>query len=177
MAIKQIIRVLESSSKFKSWRENNKKAYLSYIFKTFEKNDNDDWQLGYYEPDNDALATFTVTKSNVELQDNQEVFKKTEKKVPKLEIEKVTIGYGKAQEIAKTFQKESYKNEIAGKIIIILQNLESYGQIWNITYVTLAFNTLNIKIDASSGKVLHHELSSLLNLAKNDLVNALKKKT
>jgi hypothetical protein len=176
MQIKKLIEKLESSPKFKSWKENNKQSYLTYIFKTFDNTDNEEWQLGYYDPDTDELNTFIVINENIELKDDQEIFKKTKNRIPKLELDKITIDYEKAQELAQTFQKENYKNEIAGKVIIILQNLENFGNIWNITYVTLAFNTLNIKIDASSGKILEHELSSLLNLAKNDITSALEKK-
>src|SRR3989344_2458059 len=52
------------------------------------------------------------------------------------------------------------------KTIAILQNIKELGNIWNITYVTEAFNTLNMRIDASTGKVLEHKLSSVFSFRK-----------
>ncbi|MBI2652931.1 hypothetical protein HYX00_05695, partial [Candidatus Woesearchaeota archaeon] len=46
------------------------------------------------------------------------------------------------------------------------QNMAALGNIWNITYITEAFNTLNMKIDASNGKVLEHNLSSIFSFKK-----------
>ena len=48
----------------------------------------------------------------------------------------------------------------------ILQNLGEFGNIWNITYVTHSFKTLNIKINAENGKILHHSLDSLMDFVK-----------
>ena len=46
------------------------------------------------------------------------------------------------------------------KTIAILQNIE-LGQLWNITLVTSSLKTINIKIDAKTGKTIKHELISL----------------
>ena len=56
--------------------------------------------------------------------------------------------------------------QIIKKKIAKLQNLEEFGNIWNITYITLAFNTLNIKINPENGEILNHNLESLMNLIK-----------
>ena len=58
-------------------------------------------------------------------------------------------------------QKEKYPKESTMKRIIILQNLENFGNVWNITYFTQSFNTLNIKIKTDSGKIVEHKLTPL----------------
>ena len=52
------------------------------------------------------------------------------------------------------------------KTIAILQNIKPHGNIWNLTYITQAFNTLNMKIDASTGKILDHNHSSIFSFRK-----------
>ncbi len=44
--------------------------------------------------------------------------------------------------------------------------MPEFGDIWNITYVTEAFNTLNMKIDAENGRVLEHNLASVFSFRK-----------
>ena len=68
-------------------------------------------------------------------------------------------------EIADEFQKQNYKNELPNKSINILQNIHQ-GTAWNVTLVTAAFNTLNMKIDASTGEVLEHKLTSLMSMGE-----------
>ena len=55
---------------------------------------------------------------------------------------------------------------MARKTIVILQNLSEFGNIWNITYVTHSFKTLNMKINAENGKILHHDIVSLMDFVK-----------
>jgi len=54
------------------------------------------------------------------------------------------------------------------KIIAILQNLENLGNVWNLTFVIAAFNTLNMKINAENGKIVEHKLSSILSFKKDE---------
>ncbi|HLD42296.1 MAG TPA: hypothetical protein VJB06_04615, partial [archaeon] len=71
----------------------------------------------------------------------------------------------KAIGICDAFRKKNYPSENSIKTIIVLQNL-SIGQVWNLTYLTSAFSTLNIKIDASNGKILKHTLVPLFRFDK-----------
>jgi hypothetical protein len=66
------------------------------------------------------------------------------------------------QEIADELQKKEYKSSQPFKKIFILQNLDQWGQVWNVTFITTDFKTLNIKINAENGKVLSHKLISII---------------
>ena len=70
-----------------------------------------------------------------------------------------------AVSIANKFQREKYSTEIPIKKIVVLQNID-FGQIWNITFISKTFNTLNMKIDAGSGQVKKHLLVSLFSMGK-----------
>ena len=94
-----------------------------------------------------------------------EVFKKEKTVVKRLDIKKVKKDFEDAVSIANKFQREKYSTEIPIKKIVVLQNID-FGQIWNITFISKTFNTLNMKIDAGSGKVKKHELVSLFSMGK-----------
>jgi hypothetical protein len=83
-----------------------------------------------------------------------------------LDIKKMKIPLNKILRKIKEFQKEKYSKELVNKIIVILQNLQDYGNIWNITYITHSFKTLNIKVNAENGEILHHSIDSLMSFVK-----------
>jgi len=86
--------------------------------------------------------------------------------VKKIDLENVKIPFQKIMKKAENFQKEKYPKEMVNKKITILQNLEKYGLVWNITLVTQSFSTLNIKINAEKGEVVYHHLESLMSMMK-----------
>jgi len=49
------------------------------------------------------------------------------------------------------------------KKFFILQELEG-KPMFNITFFTLDMNTVNVKVDAHSGKVVHHSLKALMDM-------------
>ena len=69
---------------------------------------------------------------------------------------------------ANEFQQSNFPKDRSIKTIAILQNLPEFGNIWNLTYVTEAFNTLNIKIDALNGQVLEHNLTSIFSFRQKE---------
>jgi len=122
-----------------------------------------EWQIGYYDPDADKITAFSVSDDVVKNPDS-EVFKK-DKKVLELEPSKVKITLDKTLEKAKKLQKTVYSQHTPVKKVVILQKL-SLGQVWNVTYITQTFKTLNIKIDAESGEVIKHDLIELFRFDK-----------
>jgi len=96
----------------------------------------------------------------------EEVFKKPDMKVNEINTAKLKLPFDKIINKAESFKKKKYPKEIDDKIIAILQNLEPFGDIWNLTYITKTFNTLNIKVDAENGRILQHKLSSIFDFRK-----------
>ena len=66
--------------------------------------------------------------------------------------------------LVETFRKK-YPTEFPQRIISICQNVEQ-GQVWNITFLTIALKTLNIKLDAKSGEVIHSDIVSFFEFRK-----------
>ncbi len=165
MELKSAFKKLEESNDFKNWSSKNPDDFLSYAFKIIENNKQEPWQLGFYHKTTDKITSFIINDS-IKIQEEEEIFKKPDMKIMPLEIKKATIPFENILKKAKEFQKNKYPKELASKTIAILQNLEEYGTIWNITYVTHSFKTLNMKINPETGEILHHDLESLMDFVK-----------
>mgnify|MGYP001584291189 FL=1 len=165
MDVKQALRKLEESNEFKNWRKKHKNTYFSYAFRIQEEMP-DEWQLGFYDNSKDKITTFVISNSKISIRPEEEIFKKEDTKITEIQLSKVRLTFGNAAEKANEFQQKNFPKDRSIKTIAILQNISNLGNIWNITYVTEAFNTLNMKIDASSGRVLEHNLSSVLSFRK-----------
>ena len=162
MDFKPALEKLEQSQSFKTWHNKNKSTYFSFAFKIPEEMGANDWQLGFYNSKKDKITTFVVADESITIRPEEDIFKKEETKVDEIEINKIKITFDKAIEKANEFQSKNFPKDRNIKTIAILQNLADFGNIWNITYVTESFNTLNMKIDASTGKIVEHNLASVL---------------
>ena len=166
MELKDSFKKLQESQDFRKWRQKNKNAYFSYAFKIPQEMGLNDWQLGFYDEKKDKITTFVVENENIKVRPEEEIFKKEETKVEGIQLNKVKLTFDNAIEKANEFQQKNFPKDKSIKTIVILQNISKLGNIWNITYVTEAFNTLNMKIDASSGKILEHAISSVFSFRK-----------
>ena len=165
MELKPALKALEQSDDFKVWHKNNKDTYFSYAFNIPQENPND-WQIGYYSKKKDKITTFIVSGDQIEIKPEEEVFKKEETQVKKIDLGKIKLNLDNALSSADKFQKEKFPKDKSIKTIAILQNIQILGNVWNITYITEAFNTLNMKISAENGKVIEHSFSSIFSFRK-----------
>jgi hypothetical protein len=156
MEIKELISKLESSSEFKSWEEQNKGFYVVHIFYMTGHPP----QIGYYNEEVDKIITFDVGEKIV-VNPTSEVFKENKKKVEILDIGKIKLDTPEVIEKVKAFKTENYPNEIIDKEMTLLQEIDG-NFVYNTTYFTKAFNTLNVKVNADSGEIMSHDLSSLV---------------
>lgn len=166
MELKAALKKLKGSEEFKEWDAKNPENFLSYAFKMIESDKDSPWQFGFYYRATDKVTSFIATEDKIEVLDEEEVFKKPDTKVEPVDIEKVSLPFEKIMKKAEEFQKHHYSAELVDRTISILHNIEEYGTIWNITYITRAFKTLNMKINPENGKVEHHNASSLMDLVK-----------
>ena len=165
MDLKSALKKLEGSRDFKKWRQKNKKDFFSYAFKIPQEMSSE-WQIGFYDAKKDRITTFVIGETSIKIRPEEEVFKREESKISEVKIDKVKVAFDNALEKAEEFQSKNFPNNKSIKTIAILQNMQSLGNIWNITYITESFNTLNMKIDASTGKVVEHNFASILSFRK-----------
>jgi len=166
MDLKPALKKLKDGIEFKMWIKKNKGTYFSYAFKIPQEMGTDDWQLGFYNKKKDRITTFVVTQESIDIRPDEELFKKEGTNVNEINLDKVTLTFDSAIAKANKFQQKSFPKDKSIKTIAILQNIEKLGNVWNITYVTESFNTLNMKIDASTGKIIEHNLSSVFSFRK-----------
>ena len=157
MVLDKILKKLEDSTIFKSWFKINPNYYLVHAFLMIDPQVKPIWQIGYYDKKKDKMITFDVGDEIVQNPES-EVFKSSGV-VKKLDLNEVKIDYKKAMSIVEKFAKKQYPHYSIDKKIIILQNLDE--QVWNTTFISNSFGTLNIKLNAADGKVFHHNLSKI----------------
>jgi len=160
------LQLLKESQKFTSWHNKNKETFMSFIFCSIEDGNDLRWQYGFYHINTDRITSFIVNENSIELIKEDEIFKKPNIRINALDIEKLKTTFDDILEIAKKFQIKEFSNEMISKIMVILQNNDGYGIIWNITFVTKSFKTINVKINAENGDILNHSMESLMDFVK-----------
>lgn len=159
MKVKENKNKLEKSKEYKEWKEKNPDSYFAHEFFMVEGNEIN-LEIGYYNNKDSSMASFRI-EPEIQLTICPEIFKKEDSKIEELEINKVKLDIDDALEKADKLQKEKYPSDSSIKKIAILQNIGKM-QIWNITYITQNFKTLNIKIDAETGEILSDKLIEII---------------
>jgi len=167
MKVSELLSALDKSAEFKKWREANPKDYLAHVFCMIETEEPSGYDIGFFDPKEQKMCSFTIDEalSNVMFAGESEVFKRPEDAVKALDPSKVRIEAEQALETASKVQAEKYPKDKPFKKVVILQNIDE-GQVWNITYITQTFKTLNMKIDAASGEVLDDRIVDLVQMGK-----------
>lgn len=167
MIVKKVIEKLQSLDKFKEWQKEHKDNYLTHLFKMIDNLNIDTWQIGYYNADSNKMTTFVLKGDELKIIPNEEIFQKVKVKVKELIMDNVKIDLEKSLDTAEEHQKKKYAGNESSKTMLVLQNIAGHI-VYNVTFITQAFNTLNIKIDAIDGKVISSELNHMLKFQGKD---------
>lgn len=165
MQIKDILASLRKDKVYTDWKNDNKDTFLAHVFKMSDEPNKDTWQVGFYEEKQDRMTTFVLENDAIKMIPHQEIFKKHDMHVRKIDEDKIKVDLDEALATADKLQQEKYKVHVPLKKIIILQTLDM-GQVYNITFVTRSFNTLNIKVDSLSGEVVEEKVQSIVEFDK-----------
>ena len=157
----EAVNKLEKSKEFDSWKKTHKDAYLVHFFKMLDKANEKLWQIGYYSPKTNLISVFIVNGAITKSEDS-EVFKEQKKLVQPLILKDAVIDDIKALETANKILNEKYKGSTVFKSFMILQNIDAVGQVWNVTFVTNEFKTVNVKINSKLGECISHKIVSLI---------------
>ncbi|MFT7616190.1 MAG: hypothetical protein ACI8Y7_001019 [Candidatus Woesearchaeota archaeon] len=152
---------LQKDEKFLAWKKEHPDVFLAHCFLMNHKAVSPNWQFGYAQGEN--ITVFDVGEG-VEKQEQEEAFKRPDSQIMPIDLKDVTVEYEQAFEIAQKTCGEKAPSEPVNTTICILQNIKPFGVVWNMTYVTMAFKTVNIKVDAKSGEVVAADVDSLLKL-------------
>lgn len=144
---------------FKEWHNEHKDYFLAHAFVMLDEANKNTWQIGFYNEKEQRMISFILQDQDVGKTDTQEVLK-TEGDISPLQVEHIKLTVEDALAKAKEVYQEHYKNELPIKQFFIIQNTEGH-HMFNITYFTQSFNTINIKIDAETGDVIKHSKQQL----------------
>ncbi|MBT6041679.1 hypothetical protein HOH15_07125 [Candidatus Woesearchaeota archaeon] len=158
MKCEETIKKVEESNEFKEFKKQHPNAYLIHVFMMDAANT----QVGYYLKENKHIITFEISDAGIRAEEAKP-FQKEEHDIVALDLDKIKVDFDEAKEIAVKTKEENYKGEIINKSILILQNI-SEGQIYNVTFITASFKTLNIKINAETKQIIDHNLATLIGL-------------
>ncbi len=162
MDFKNTIGLVNESKEFKDFIKKNPHYYLVHVFTLLTDSETTGvWQIGYYSKDTDKIVVFEYNDDVVFVHPEAEALKKEEYIQP-LDITKLKVSKEDAVKIYSTTLKENYPHELPSKTILLLQNLPEYGQVWNITIVTLALSVINVKINATNGVVIKHTKENMM---------------
>ncbi len=159
MNLHETLARLTRHSVFKDWQSKNKDYFLAHAFVMLDEPNKGIWQIGFYNSDKERMVTFVVSDTDIQHTEEQEVLKETTGIQP-LKAEEVTLTVEKALKTAKDCTQENYRAEIPLKEFFIIQNAEEHTM-FNITYFTQSLKTINVKIDAKTGKIIKHSMQSL----------------
>ncbi|MEM4263733.1 MAG: hypothetical protein QW666_02445 [Candidatus Woesearchaeota archaeon] len=163
MEFENIIQKLESMKEFKEWKDKHKHYYLAHAFVMLDEPNKGIWQIGYYDNKTNKVATAILEGEKVSFVPDQEILQATQQ-ITELKPEDVKLTVEKALEVANACIKENYPKELLLKSFFIIQHLPE-GTVFNITFLTQSFSTINIKISTIDGKILKHSMERLANFS------------
>jgi hypothetical protein len=166
MKLPDIIEKLEENSEFKKWKEEHKDTYLAHAFMMMDPANENIWQIGYYNPKTDKVTTFVIEGDDIKISPETNIFKKPNAKVEPLDISKVKIGTIQAIETGEGVMEKDYPKALPIKMFFIIQTIPEQGSVFNMTFITQDFKTVNIRISSETGKVLSHKVESILDIKK-----------
>lgn len=157
--MKEALRHVEKSPTYKEFIRAHGDATFVHAFRMYGQGD-EGWQFGYYSPSEEKIHVFTAEP--VTLLPADDVFSKTQPHP--LAIDTVTTAPEEAIAAAKQLMQHEYSAETAKQIIMILQHLDQ--PLYNLTIVSHTMNFINIRVDASTGEILTHELRHIMSLKR-----------
>jgi hypothetical protein len=163
MGFKEAFEGLTRSNVYKEWAKENEGCYLVYGFFMEDKEIAPEWQIGFYDEKADQVTTFVISDKITKNPESDAL--KKEGRIDPLDREKVELDFVDVLETANKVQREEYPQHTPMKKIFIVQTLEG-KTVWNITFISQTFNTLNIKIDATTGAVISKKLLSIFRVEK-----------
>ncbi len=159
MNIKQTIQKIQENKEVVSWKEKNPSSILVHVFVMLDDENKDMLQIGYYDSLKEKITTIIWDKGKTSIVPEQEILKSGDK-ITELNTEEIKISVEEALEIVEKERKQKMPEPILKKFFII-QNSE-HGAIYNITLFSQALRTLNMKIHASNGEIIHADVKTLI---------------
>ncbi len=165
--LKEDLSKLKGNLVFNTWKYTHKDSIFSYAFNTVEDERFGNWQFGFYDKDSNKVTSFIVEHETINMIGEDDVFKEEHHDVLEVNVDAVRMPILELFDHTIEFVSRKYPSDVVGKIVLVLQHIPKYGNIWNITLFTKSLNTINLKVDPSTGKVKSHNLVSMFEFRKS----------
>ena len=165
MEFKEMFSKLTNDDSFKSWNALHKTCFLAHAFVMKDDKNVELWQFGYYNPASKKMTTFLSEDGKIRILAEQDVLE-SGNKIETVNPKDVVISVVQMKESAEKVLKEMYNNQPLSKSFFIIQNIEGKGPLYNLTYFTMTFKTINIKINSLTGDVVEHTIMGLADFDK-----------
>ena len=166
MEVKDAVLTLEKSEVFKKFKKDYPNAYLANLFSMMEPNNpKPEWHIGYYDKEKEKIVTFILSDEIIQNPES-EVFRDGGHVTP-VDLSKIKISLIDALQNAISHQKQKYPVDTPTKKIIVVQHIDGH-YLYNMTFVTQTFKTLNIKVSTQDGRIVSSKLYSIFDFDKKD---------
>lgn len=159
MEIKEVLLELELNSEFKQWRKSHSDDFLAHAFVMLDEANIDSWQIGFFNSKQNQMTTFIIEKDSLKMIPDQEILK-SDIGIFALSADEVKVSIHAALNLATQILRREYSGKKCIKTFFIIQQLRDVP-VYNITFFTQDFKTINIKINAANETILHHSMSAV----------------
>lgn len=157
MEVPDYVATAESEQNLLLWKQQHPHAFLSYFLIDGGKE-----QVGFYHEASDKVFSVAMDEEQHVLQAwEDDVFRDPEKKVHLLQLDTVTFPLAQLKEKAERFFSEKYAAIPFSKILYLLETIEGFGTVWNITFVTRTTTFVILKIHPQTGEIIEERKESL----------------
>ena len=160
MEFADVLKAVEQCAEHGEWRKTHAKAFLAHAFVMLDEANKNTWQVGYFDDATSTMSTFVTDGKKIDVIPDQEVLKAEQQILP-LNADEVKLPVAEALTLAQKAKMQHYPQEMPAKTFFIIQNIAAHGQVFNVTYFTVSFKTINIKLSTTDGKVVHHSMQAL----------------
>lgn len=146
------------------WNKNHPKSYLSHFFCRIDAKCSlkSEWETGFFDPVSGKITIFAELENNsFAIKPADDVFKKEETEIEKLEPGKVKVSLPAAIEYCLAALKKHFSSEVPGDGFLILQTIDSKA-VWNFSFITRSLKFVNVKINAETGEERHEEINLVM---------------
>lgn len=118
----------------------------SFVAQIASQDEEPRWSLNFYNPLDDSMYTYDAESGIVD--GPHEVLKQADF-VPELELGNVSVSYEDA--LSSAYGAAAPETDFV-RVIVLLQTIDDH-ETWNITFMNRQFHSLNVRVDATSGRV------------------------
>ena len=165
--MKELLASLQHDSLFQSWKKQHPDSYCTHFFCQISPEcvPKTPWEIGFYDSHTGKITVFAELPKGFEIKPADDVFRKDQAEVEKLEWEQVKIFVDEAMSRCQELMPQKFPSEKLGNGFLILQTFNGVT-VWNFSFITQTLKFVNVKINANTGQEESHDTINLVERKK-----------